>query len=222
MIKKNKQFDEDWYESSLTKFPKIKSALTNRSQKQSKIHEQLIRDTTIRQQIDLEKTIQTFDKSMDVNYHLKRNPNYTNSKRNLKPISSFFERSIVNRIVMNVSKNNKKISHDYNNDGFAQNLVNATPKANHDCKRYKKNCQSFDNNEFDRIFFSIRDENEENKNESNSETKSVSQLKNQPSKLTPVLKKPEHLANSNLVNTKEPELDITEGNFFHNSNFLIK
>ena len=226
----NKKFDEDWYDSSITKFPKIKSALTNRNQRQSKIHEKLKIESKIRQQEDVEKTIQDYDRNIDINYYLKRNPKYVNSKRNLKPISSFFDRSIVNRIVINVSKNNKKGNHDYENDNFARNLADANKGASHDCKRHKKNCQAFEDNEFRRIFFSVSDNNlnegEENTT-SNSEIKS-SLSQNSMTKLTPIPSREkskieksndEKNFDSNSIDLKETELNLVEGKFLK---FLLK
>lgn len=106
-------FSDDWKDDSLLKFPKIENSIKEGSNRHAKIHNCLLNDIKLRQQADLNKRIASFDRNINLHILLKSNQKYMSLKRNKKSISTFLDKSMVNKIVKNVSRTSKILNYDY-------------------------------------------------------------------------------------------------------------
>ena len=103
----------DWKDESLMKFPKIDLTLKAESGRNVKARGSILNEIKRKQQVDFTERIAAIDRKINMNYLLKSNSSYMSLTRNRLPISTFFEKSMVNKIMKNVSKNSKIPNYDY-------------------------------------------------------------------------------------------------------------
>ena len=152
--RRNNIFNEDWKDEGLLKFPKIEQQITATHKKHGEIQNQLLNQIKVREQRLIQEKIDKMDSKINIKSILQRDAVYKSLKNNKKPLSTFLDRSLVNRILFSVAKH--KNNPNFNSQNFARKVSETCLlHTNRRCKRCKKQEEYFDNFELKKIYASI-------------------------------------------------------------------
>jgi len=154
-MSRHQNYNEDWKNETLLKFPKIESYLKSNNQHEHKMRGNLLKDIRIKEEKEFQERVKAIDAKMNVNVILKYDTKYKSLIRNRKPISTFLAPNIVHRIVHNVNLNKHFPLHDYSKDNFGQKSLLWFPDAKHSCDRFKRLEKSFDDYRYKQAFDAI-------------------------------------------------------------------
>ena len=194
--RRNNIFNEDWKDADLLKFPKIEQRITATHKKHGEIQNQLLNQIKAREQRLLQEKIDKMDAKINIKSILQRDAVYKSLKNNKKPLSTFLDRSLVNRILFNVAKH--KNNPNFNTQNFARKVSEACLlHTNRRCKRCKKQEEYFDNIEIKKIYASI------NTSENLSENEVVALTENPEPQSVPE----EESSNEKILDLIDPEFN---------------
>lgn len=184
------QIDNIWNDEIL-KFPRIETYLKNEVIRQKNLYGSLVNDVKVRKQIDTDKKMKQFDREINLNRMLNRNPRYRGIGRNKPPLSNFLEPILVANIRHNPTKVISKITID---------KLSRTTKR---CPKFLKHMRDYDENEFKRVYALGTKPEEEEEDEENT----AEEIEEQPSEEQPEEVSDEILLEENLAELVEANAD---------------
>ncbi len=107
------KYDEDWKDEALTKFPRIEMDIKTLSKSHVNIQNSLLNDIRRKENAEFNKRIAAIDRQINMKYLMNTNYKYLSLVRSRKPVSTFFEKSMISKIMNNVKKIRKIKDYDF-------------------------------------------------------------------------------------------------------------
>lgn len=150
-----RNFNEDWNNETLFKFPKIETYLKSNNSNQHQMRGSLLNDIRKKEEREFNEKVRVVDAKMNISAILKYDKKYTSYIRNRKPISTFLAPTIINRIVHNVKATKRNPFYDYSSDNFGKKSLPLFQTTGHACQRFKRLEKSFEDFNYKRTFEAI-------------------------------------------------------------------